>query len=150
MDLSPFNRMPPVSATMTPFPHFVERKDSVVRIEQIMSDHQIRHVPVKNGDEIIGIISQSDVRRLVNPALPATDKNQILAEHIMVPDPYVVDLHTPLNVVLRVMVARKIGTAIVVGHGRLAGIVTVTDVCRDLAVILEASFGVTPGRDDAA
>ena len=38
MDLSQFNRMPPVSAAMTPFPHFVERKDSVVRIEQIMSD----------------------------------------------------------------------------------------------------------------
>jgi acetoin utilization protein AcuB len=150
MDLSQFNRMPPVSAAMTPFPHFVERNDSVARIEQIMSEHQIRHVPVKNGDEIIGIISQRDLRRLVNPALPATDKNKILAEHILVPDPYVVDLHTPLNVVLRAMVARKIGTAIVVRHGRLAGIVTVTDVCRDLAAILEASFGVTPGRDDAA
>ncbi len=150
MDLSQFNRMPPVSAAMTPFPHFVERTDSAAEIEQTMSEQQIRHVLVKNGDEIIGIISQRDLRRLVNPALPATDKSKILAEHIMVPDPYVVDLHTPLNVVLRAMVARKIGTAIVVGHGRLAGIVTVTDVCRDLALILEASFGVTPGRDDAA
>ncbi len=150
MDLSQFNRMPPVSAAMTPFPHFVERTDSAAEIEQIMSEQQIRHVLVKNGDEIIGIISQRDLRRLVNPALPATDKSKILAEHIMVPDPYVVDLHTPLNIVLRAMVARKIGTAIVVGHGRLAGIVTVTDVCRDLALILEASFGVTPGRDDAA
>ena len=79
MDLSQFNRMPPVSAAMTPFPHFVERKDSVVRIEQIMSDHQIRHVPVNNGDEITGIISQSDVRPLVNPPLHPPDQHPALA-----------------------------------------------------------------------
>jgi CBS domain-containing protein len=150
MDLSHFNRMPPVSAVMTPFPHFVERGDPVTRIEKIMSEHGVRHVPVKDGDDIVGIISERDLRRLVNPALPATDKAHIRAEHILVPDPYVVDLHTPLNVVLREMVERRIGTALVMSHGRLAGIVTVTDVCRDLAALLEAKFGGGPDDEDAA
>jgi len=150
MKLSQFNRMPPVSAAMTPFPHFVEHNETASRIEQIMSEHGVRHVPVKNGEEIIGIVSERDLLRLVNPALPAADKHRIRADHIMIPDPYVVGLHTPLNEVLRAMVDRKIGTAIVVGHGRLAGIVTVTDVCRDLVDVLESNFGEVGDGDDAA
>ena len=89
MDLKQFGRMPPVSAAMTPFPHFVDRNEPAARIEQIMSEHSVRHIPVKNGDEIVGIVSQRDLLRLVNPALPAADKSRIRADHIMTPDPYV-------------------------------------------------------------
>jgi acetoin utilization protein AcuB len=150
VDLKQFSRMPPVSAAMTPFPHFVERHEAASRVEQIMAEHSVRHVPVKSGEEIVGIVSQRDLMRLVNPALPTADKARIRADHIMTPDPYVVDLHTPLNIVLRSMVDRRIGTAIVIGHGRLAGIVTVTDVCRDLVGVLEASFGAEGNGNDAA
>ena len=48
-----------------------------------------------------------------------------------------------------VMADRKIGTAVVVRAGKLAGIVTATDVCRALADALESRFG-KPDSTDAA
>ena len=65
------------------------------------------------------------------------------------PDPYSVELTTPLSIVLREMAARRIGAAVVVRAGRLAGIVTVTDACRALGEVLESRFGA-PDPGDAA
>ena len=42
------------------------------------------------------------------------------------------------------MAERKIGAAVVVKSGELAGIVTVTDVCSALAEVLTAQFSQLP------
>ena len=41
-----------------------------------------------------------------------------------------VDLHTRLDQVVIEMAKRRVGSALVVRDGRLAGILTATDVCR--------------------
>jgi CBS domain-containing protein len=67
---------------------------------------------------------------------------------VQVANPYTVELGAPLAGVLREMAARRIGTAVVVRAEKLAGIVTVTDVCLALATLLESRFG--PRGGDAA
>ena len=140
MNLAEHEQMPPVAALMTPFPHFVHPDDPARRAEDLMREHRIRHVPVKDGDQVVGIVSERDLR-----ASPA-DR---LVRDVLTPGVYAVERSTPLSVALREMAQRKIGTAVVLRSGRLAGIVTVTDVCVALADVLEARFRGAEGGDVA-
>lgn len=147
MDLRDYRHMPPVSAAMTPFPYHVQADAAVAEVERLMQEHGIRHIPVQDGGRVVGIISERDLHHLVNPALPHRDRERIRARDILVPDPYVVEMNAPLDEVLAEMSRRQIGSAIVVRHQRLAGILSATDICRALAAILRQRF---PGGDEAA
>lgn len=149
-DLAQFQHMPSVGSVMTPFPHSVDENDPIARVEAIMRDFDLRHVPVLRGHEIVGLISQRDLRHRLNAALPRADLERIRACHLATPNPYAVELHTPLDAVLREMATRKLGSALVLRQQRLAGIVSVTDVCRLLADLLEARFGASTEGGDAA
>ena len=95
-----------------------------------MGEHAIRHVPVLSEGRVVGIVSAR-------------------APHVVVPDPYVVEISTPLDEVVATMAQRRIGSAVVVKKGKLAGILSVTDVCRVLAELLRQRFPAS-GGDDAA
>ena len=147
MDLRDYRHMPPVSAAMTPFPYHVQADATVSEVERLMGEHGIRHVPVQDGGRVVGIISERDLHHLVNPALPRRDRDRIRARDVLVPDPYVVEMNAPLDEVVAEMSRRQIGSAIVVRHQKLAGILSATDVCRVLAEIMRQRF---PGGGDAA
>ena len=148
LDLRDFRRMPPVAAAMTAFPYHVQADDPISEVERLMQEHGIRHVPVQDAaGDVVGMISDRDLHHLVNPALPRRDRERIRARDILVPHPYVVEMSASLLEVVEEMVRRQIGSAIVVRHGRLAGILSSTDVCRVLAEILRQRF---PSGDDAA
>ena len=125
---------------MTPLPHFVSSSDSVETVEQLMREHGIRHVPVQDDGKVVGIVSQRDLRRLVNEALPPANKRRIRVSAILLQDPFVVEVDTPLARVVTEMAERHIGSAIVVKGGDLTGILSVTDVCRVLGELLDRFF----------
>lgn len=133
---------------MTPFPYSVELDDRIEEVEELMRDHAVRHVPVLDAGRVVGIISERDLHRLVNPALPRIDKERIRARAVVREDPYVVDVGTPLARVVSEMAERRIGSAIVLRHEKLAGVLSVTDVCRLLAELLESLYP-EPGGDAA-
>ena len=149
MRLSDYAHTPPVSAVMTPFPYFARPEDPVSRVVELMRDHDIRHIPVKDHDEVVGIVSDRDIRWIDLPGSTPGGPEEVTVRDVQIPDPYTAELATPLDTVLREMSARRIGTAVVVRAGKLAGIVTVTDVCEALADLLEQRFGPSNG-DDAA
>lgn len=133
--------MPTVAAVMTAFPYFVDRANSVLRALQLMEEHAIRHVAVKDGNRLVGIVSRRDLDRLGHPAAPSKDWESLRVERVMTPEPYVVQMEEPLAGVLDTMAERRLGTALVMRGDRLAGIVSVTDVCRALAEVLRDRFG---------
>ena len=143
MDLRDHDRMPRVVALMTPFPHFVEPEEPVSRALELMDRHGIRHVPVKQDDHVVGIVSERDLHWLRNPALAGADPVLLRVQDVLVP-PYTVDLEAPLDAVLSEMAARRIGAAVVMRAGRLAGIVTLIDACQALADVLRTRFGAQP------
>jgi acetoin utilization protein AcuB len=147
MDLRNWHKMPPVAAAMTPFPFHVQAEDSITEVERLMEEQEIRHVPVQSDGHVVGIISERDLHHLVNPSLPTVDKRRIKARDVLVSSPYIVEVGTPLDEVVAEMARRHIGSAIVVKNGKLAGIISVTDVCRVLAEILRHRF---PDPSDAA
>jgi CBS domain-containing protein len=144
-----YKKLPSVGLVMTPFPYFVEAADTAVNIEQLMDKHDIRHIPVQRNGKVIGIVSERDLHQRVSRSTPDAVKAQIQAHEVMVSDPYVVPFDAPLNEVASEMGSRRIGSAIVLRHGKLVGILSVTDVCRILADILSSEFPPTT-RGDAA
>lgn len=149
MNLSDYRRMPPVGAAMTPFPYSVHPDEPIAGVRRLMVEHGIRHIPVQEGGRVTGIISEHDLSPLERPALHAAKAHELCARDLQGHDPYLVEFGEPLAAVVAEMAERRIGSAIVVRHGKLAGILSVVDVCRVLAGILEDRFP-TSGGDDAA
>jgi len=144
-----YKRMPVVGAVMTSFPYYVGANDTATKMEKMMDEHEIRHLPVQEKGKVIGIVSERDLHHVVKRTAATEEKNQITAREIMIADPYVVPFGTPLNTVVSEMAKRRIGSAIVLRRGKLAGLLSASDVCRILAGHLESLFG-PDGGDDAA
>ncbi|MBI3064862.1 MAG: CBS domain-containing protein [Deltaproteobacteria bacterium] len=141
--------MPVVGAVMTSFPHFVDADDTVAKVERLMDERAIRHLPVQERGRVVGIVSERDLHHFIKRSAPVEEKNNVRARDIMVADPYVVSFNTPLNEVVSEMAQRHIGSAIVTRSGKLAGVLSANDVCRILGEYLESRFGAD-GGDDAA
>jgi acetoin utilization protein AcuB len=141
--------MPVIGAVMTPFPYFVQIDDSIAKVQQLMVEHSIRHIPVQHEGSVVGVISDRDLRALPGDTLSPTAQHETRVRDVLAPNPYIVDFNTPLAEVVRKMAARQIGSAIVLRRGRLAGILSSTDVCRILASILEARYPEGDGNSAA-
>jgi acetoin utilization protein AcuB len=142
-------KMPVVGAVMTSFPYFVDADDTVAKVERLMDERAIRHLPVQERGRVVGIVSERDLHHFIKRSAPVEEKNNVRARDIMVADPYVVSFNTPLNEVVSEMAKRHIGSAIITRSGKLAGVLSANDVCRILGEYLESRFGAD-GGDDAA
>lgn len=96
---------------MTPFPYSVEVHATVRQARAMMEEHRIRHLPVKEGAELVGVVSQPDLQGAHDPDLPVGAVARSSA--------YVVDLNQPLDQVLLEMVKRHLYSALVVREGKL-------------------------------
>lgn len=123
-------RVPSIGSVMTPFPHFVEVDDRVLRARTLMVEHEIRHLPVKKGATIVGVVTDRDMKRALGPDLGLPPKEELFIRDVFVPDVYVVDVGQPLDGVLEHMAKHHVGSALVSKAGRLVGIFTMTDACR--------------------
>jgi CBS domain-containing protein len=123
---------PRVKSVMTPFPYSVALEAPIGAARKLMLDHRVHHLPVTEDGQLVGIITDRDIKLLLGPELGSPDPKELTVEDGYVSDCYVVDLETPLVEVLEAMMERHLGAALVTGHGRLAGIFTTVDACRVL------------------
>lgn len=128
---------------MTPFPYSIAADAKVGEAVEMMKAHGIHHLPVMEGPELIGLLWHRDVRTAQQLG-PANDT--ITVGELCSPDPYIVELSERLDLVVLEMADRRAGAAMVTRHGRLAGILTTTDVCRLLGETLRD--GAMPPDDD--
>ncbi len=140
MKILEYQQMPSIAVLMQPFPYFVDPDTPVKQIRELMESHNIRHVPIKQQEHIVGIISERDLPQISNSteALPV-DEN-IPARNIMTLDPYVVEIDTPLTTVIFEITERKIGVAIIISLGELVGMVSVIDICRAFGELLNQTY----------
>jgi acetoin utilization protein AcuB len=127
-----------VKNAMTPFPHTVEANAPLREAHALMAAHRIRHLPVKDGGSVVGVVSDRDLEGVDAPSERPAAAGPRLVRDVMDPSPYVVDLDEPLERVLATLAERRIGCALVVKEDRLAGIFTATDACRVFAQHLRA------------
>lgn len=126
-------RIPPLKAVMTPFPHAVEEDRPLAEARDLMAAEGFRHLPVTRGHELVGLLSDRDVRRLLESRIGLSGDADLLVADAMSRDLYAADLNTPLDHALVVMAEQHIGCTVVTREGRLAGILTTSDVCRAYA-----------------
>ncbi len=123
----------PVEEFTSPSPLTVSENENLEGIRKLMRDNGIRHIPVVRGKELVGIISDRDVKL-------ATTFNQsttLKASDIMTPDPYTVSPETSLDEVAFEMSAHKYGCAIVQDEqGEVVGVFTSTDALNAIIEIV--------------
>ncbi len=141
--------MPTVRLAMTPFPHSIDIEAPAEEAWAKMLEHGIRHLPVTTAGKLTGLISERDLRLVLRPGV---ERDSVTVRDACHGELYLTSDDTPLDQVLDVMTDRHIGSCVVERDGHLAGILTVTDVCRHLATLLRDRFGTsTPGSPtDAA
>jgi len=118
-------------------PATVGPKDSLQKVIGLLRRRDIRSVPVIENDRLIGIVTDRDVRQ-VAPAYPLfRDEDEIrrYTENLtvtaaMTADPMTIAPDEPLVEAAKVLETYRISSMPVVDHGRLVGMVTVTDVLR--------------------
>jgi acetoin utilization protein AcuB len=129
--------VPVVGDYMTPEPYLVAPADSVPTAQALMRDHGIRHLCVVDRDQLVGVVSDRDLYLV--QSLAHGPPELLTVDDAMSVDVYVTPPDAPLNHVARVMARRKIGSAVVVDHGRVAGVFTVTDALQALVESLEGT-----------
>ena len=142
-------RLPKIKSVMTTFPFSVEAEASVSEALEFMREHTIRHLPVTNDGEVVGLVSDRDIKLMLGPdfAYPAADELKV--RDAMVPDPYAVEFDARLDSVLAYMAREHVGSVVVMRHGRLVGMFTTSDACRVFAEFLRDQFRRSGGGDAA-
>lgn len=141
--------MPTLLTLMTPFPFSISETATLAQAREMMDAHRFHHLPVMEGGVLTGVISGRDVAIALAPGLGGRSADKIQVGDVMTPHPYVVEISEPLDQVLEQMARQHIGSAVVVKHGKLAGIFTVTDVCRVFSEHLRKRFAHQNGNDVA-
>ena len=135
--------IPAIKQVMTPFPYALEPTASAGDAAALMRRHGIRHVPVRSGGVLVGLVSDRDLARLGRG-----EKSERRIDRLMSPEPFAVDLETPLDLVLERMAERQLDCTVVLKDDRIAGIFTTTDACRAFAEELRG--GRRPGDPTVA
>lgn len=128
--------IPPIKSVMTQVPQTLSVGESIRTALGIMEVHEIHHLPVVDGTEVIGLVSQRDLLNAVATADHASFGDDIPVEQACTIEKYAVDPDDPLDSVLDEMARRHIGSALVLQSGQLLGIFTVTDACKIFAKAL--------------
>lgn len=125
----------PVEEFTTPDPVTATEGMMVDDLWRLMDQHGVRHLPVVRDDQVVGIVSDRDVRVVLG--LSAAEKMQVTAADVMSPDPVTVTTGTPLDEVAFLMADKKLGSVIVTDEeGKLFGIFTATDALNALVEIV--------------
>jgi len=143
------DHIPAIGSVMTPFPYVVQVDESVRTARALMVEHEVRHLPVKDGSRLVGVLTDRDLKRALDPSLGLPPKEQLFVRDVFVPDAFVVDVGEPLDCVLDHMAMQHIGSALVTKHGRLVGIFTLTDAARLLCRHLRSLFPTRSGDEVA-
>lgn len=130
----------PVSRYMTASPIVIQQDRPLSEAIALMQEHEIRHLPVLQGQAPIGILSERDVA-MAGSLVPDAWELIPVAE-AMTPNPYAVTADTQIVRVARAMADHQYGAVLVTNEaGALIGVFTSTDAMGVLAAC---------GTDDGA
>ena len=108
----------------------------------LMNAHNIRQILVVEDGRLVGIVTDRDVRLAVKSPLGDSEpleRFELLDNHTvascMTTNPKTVTKDTPIHRVAEILSAYKYGALPVVDEGKLVGIITVTDLLNQMAII---------------
>jgi len=125
-----------ISDVMTTCPYRVEADSSLEDALNMMQMRNIRHLPVVEQNELVGIISEAGIN--VALALSGSSREQRTVREVCTKDPYLTGADSDVAEVAREMAERKVDCALISDEqNNFVGLFTTTDCCRLIHLILE-------------
>jgi acetoin utilization protein AcuB len=125
----------PVSSWMTKNVLAVETYDSIAIARQLMAKHRINQLPVMDNDNLVGLVTDRDIRDAYPTSLmidrtEAIDKfaDKVTVETVMTHDVFIVRPETPLMTAVSLLRRHRIGSLPVMKNKNLVGIITRSDI----------------------
>ncbi|MBI3780088.1 MAG: CBS domain-containing protein [candidate division NC10 bacterium] len=127
-------------------PVTIGRNDTLDHAMKTMETFKIRHLPVVEGDRVIGIVSDRDLKKVAPSPLDRDSAEEFLRftsavtiKEVMSKEVLTISPYCPIEEGAARMFKEKIGALPVVQDGRLVGIITETDVLGMLTDMMGAT-----------
>jgi acetoin utilization protein AcuB len=133
----PASRAPSVAQFMTATPHTIGHDQTLAYAHELMNKYGIRHLPVLDGGGLVGLLSQRDlyfVESLDSSAAPA----QIRVDEAMSNEVSEASVDAPLEEVVRTLVRKKHGCAVITQGAKVVGVFSTIDALKALLKYLQA------------
>lgn len=126
--------IPPVSKYMSTTPQTARPGLTLEQATKIMREHAIRHLPILEGGQLVGILTERDIRVL--ESFKDVDPAKTRVEDAMEPNVYTVSPDARLDEVATEMASKKYGSAVVMQNMHVVGIFTAVDAMSALSELL--------------
>jgi len=136
---------------MTPDPAVTSPDEAIISAFVDMRNYGVRHLPVQDGDSIIGMLSDRDIQRSIEVKTRSFGTTDRVTEWHLDPNLKVRDFMSApahklphsatINDAIKLLLNKKISSVLVEKNGKICGIVTTDDLLRAFA---------TPDDDQAS
>ena len=116
-----------IHSLMVPNPITITAQASISEAIELMKINSIRHLPVvSKGNKLVGFITLTDLKQGLIPSM----LGDLNLRDLMIKNPITVSPDDDIEIAAQLIYNHKIGGMPVVKDGRLAGIITATDILR--------------------
>ncbi len=127
----------PVSQIMTKEVVTLTTKNNLSDAESLFREHGVRHLPVVNGNQLVGILSYSDLLKISFSELSDDEKridtavfDMYTIEQVMAKNPVSVSPNKTIREVTELLAEQSFHSVPVTENGELKGVVTTTDLLK--------------------
>ena len=122
--------------------------DTVAEARSLMHNNRIHHLPVVDGDRLVGLITLTNVLAATDSYLRDPENrihaNEVLVKDAMVTDIATIDEHASLRQAALFIEKHRIGCLPIVTNDKLRGIITDTDFVGVAINLLELAEETEP------
>ena len=112
--------------------------DQLTKAESLFKGNNIRHLPVVNGNHIVGMLSYNDLLRISfadatdddGDTVETTIYDMFTLEQVMSKQVSAVSASDPIEVAAELFITENFHALPVLEHDKLVGIITTTDMIR--------------------
>jgi CBS domain-containing protein len=126
--------------------------ENLATARSLMHDRKIHHLPVVEGEQLVGLVTLTNVLAATDSILRDEENRihakEIVIRDIMVTDVATVDEHATLRQAALFLEKHRIGCLPVMGDGQLKGIITDTDFVAVAINLLEMLEDTEPYDED--
>lgn len=110
----------------------IGREARLQEVGTLMKQHGIRHLPVVEDGQMVGFITESDIRHYAFPSL----ERDIYVHEVMVRNIITININATVEKAARLIHDYKIGGLPVMDKKKLVGIITATDLLSALISVM--------------
>jgi CBS domain-containing protein len=133
-------RNDPISHLMTRNVITAHHGDPISKVRALVREHGVHHIPVVNGDQIVGMISWSDILRVSFGDTFQTDERTVDAtldhtfsiEQVMQKEAITLQETGSVREAAEILVANTFHSLPILSGSKLVGMVTTTDLIKYL------------------